>query len=177
MKKVFLVLMTALMWSFATGCAPGKIHERSYLRAAAISGSQKKEVALVFFEEDERLNAEGGDMKSLMSNAELIRGRDIFTGYTELVIVDGMECRGLLAHMLNKWRISPSCMVVCCKDGKSLLEEYGAERLIGISEQAVKQGIAPESDIVTVLGQLCENGVAAAAELRPDGTVGSCLIT
>lgn len=177
MKKVILALLLALVSAISSGCASGRIHERSYLRAAAVTGTQQKEAVLAFFGEEDRIAASGGDMESMMKNAELKNGRDIFTGYTELIIVDGKECKGILTHMLNKWKLSPSCRIVCCEDGQSLLEEYDAEQLIGISEQAVKQGIAPECDIVTVLGQLCESGTAAAAELRPDGTAGGCIIT
>ena len=67
-------------------------------------------------------------------------------------------------------------MVVYSENGGELLEKFGAEQLAGISEQAVKQGIAPECDVITVLGELCENGSATVAELYADGIASSHII-
>ncbi|MBP5580939.1 MAG: hypothetical protein J6X85_03985 [Ruminococcus sp.] len=175
-KKIFaavLPLLTALM----TGCSAGRIHERSYLRALAVNGGAEKELTFAFFAEDGTVTATGNDIGSAKENAGLKNGRDIFTGYTELIIVDGKESRSILGEMLREWKVSPSCRVVYCNEGRKLLEENDTEKLLGIAGQAVKQGIAPECDIITVLGELCEYGAAEAAELYPDGTAGRHIIS
>ena len=164
--------VTALILS--AGCASGRIHERSYLRAAAISRSGQ--LTFSFFDEDEPIVGSGSDIDSAKSSAELIGGKPVFTGYTELVIVDGEDSLPLLEHMLEHWKPSPSCTVVYSGSGEELLRENDAEHLIGITEQAVKQGIAPECDIITVLGELCHNGQAEVAELHADGSAGSRVI-
>ena len=92
-------------------------------------------------------------------------------------MVDGRDCRDILGHMLNEWKVSPSCMVVCSSDGRALLEQNDAELLMGMTEQAVKQGIAPECDVITVLTELCSSGCAEVAELSADGSVSSAVIS
>ncbi len=176
MKKAVITAVLAFAAVFTTGCASGRIHEKSYLRAAAVTGEYETEAVFSLFSEEDAVSGHGADIDLARSDAELKNGREIFTGYTELIIVDGRECRELLGHLLGKWKISPSCRVVYCEKGGELLAEHDAEKLIGISEQAVKQGIAPECDIITVLGELCDKGCAEVAELCADGTASSHMI-
>ena len=174
MKSIFMIL-SCLALSASSGCASGRIHERSYLRAAAVSGADNSSVTFSFYDEGV-ISAQGEDIDSARSCAELKNGRAVFTGYTELLIVDGTDCCKLLEHMLNSWKVSPSCMVVYSSDGGKLLEEYSAEQLRGIAEQAVKKGISPECDVITVLGKLCTGQCAEVTELHSDGTAGSRII-
>jgi hypothetical protein len=169
--KRLIIFVSFIFLFLGTGCASGKIHERNYLRAAVISGTGNSSVTMAFFDNEDIVSAHGDDIDSARRNAELKNGRNVFTGYTELLIVDGADCRRLLEHMLNDWKVSPSCMVVYSDNGEKLLDEHSAEQLKGIAEQAVKKGIAPECDIITVLGELCTGASAQVAELRSDGTV------
>jgi hypothetical protein len=171
MKKTFFSAVLAFTTAFVTGCSSGRIHEKSYLRAVSVTGYGDKTTVLAFFGEDETVSAVGYDLDQARYSAELKSGRDLFTGYTELIIVDGNECRDILWHILYKWKVSPSCKVVYCEDGGELLERYGAEQLIGISEQAVKKGMVPECSVITVLGKMCENGTATVAGINLDRNV------
>lgn len=175
MRRLF-ISATACFLLLTTGCASGKIHERSYLRAVNVNGANNDSVTMAFFDEKEAVSACGEDIDSARYKAELKNGRSVFTGYTELLIVDGRNCCRLLEHMLNNWKVSPSCMIVYSSDGEKLLSDQSAEKLKGIAEQAVKKGIAPECDIITVLGKLCTKQCAEVAELRADGTVGCRII-
>lgn len=161
---------------FLAGCASGKIHEKSYLMAAAVTEKDETMVTMCLFSEDLAVTASGADVDEAVREAELKNGKPVFTGYTELIIVDGRDSLRLLGHMLNNWKVSPSCMVVKCSDGRTLLEENDPRQLIGRAEQAVSQGEAPQCDIVNVLGDLCRNSAAETAELRTDGSVGRCII-
>ena len=172
----FFISAAAFLLLFTSGCASGKIHERSYLRAAVISGDNNDSITMAFFDEDKTVSADGGDIDAARYNAELRNGRSVFTGYAELLIVDGKNCCRLLEHMLNSWKVSPSCMVVYSADGEKLLNEYSPEKLGGIAEQAVKKGIAPECDIITVLGRLSTKRCAEVVELRGDGSASSRII-
>lgn len=175
MKKR-LLLIPALLFVFLTGCASGKIHEKSYLRAAAVSGEEGRSLVLAFFDEDTAVESFGENMDDSVKKAGLKAGKPVFTGYTELVIIDGTDCRELLVHILNEWKVSPSCIVAYCGNGEKLLKEGDSEKLIGAAKQAVEQGIAPECDIITVLGKLCNGRTAEIAELYADGTAGSHII-
>ncbi|MCR4638429.1 hypothetical protein [Ruminococcus sp.] len=174
MNRMIFASAAAMALMLSAGCASGRIHERSYLRAAAISRSGQ--LTFSFFNDDDTIIGVGDDIDSAKSSAELIGGKPVFTGYTELVIVDGEDSLELLDHMLESWRLSPSCTVVYSGSGEELLRDYDAEQLIGITEQAVKQGIAPECDIITVLGGLCRSGQAEVTEIRADGSAGSRII-
>lgn len=174
MNRLIFASAAALALMSSAGCASGRIHERSYLRAAAVSRSGQ--LTFSFFDEDNTVIGIGDDIDSAKSSAELVGGKPVFTGYTELVIVDGEGSLELLDHMLDSWRLSPSCTVVYSSSGEELLRDNDAERLIGITEQAVKQGIAPQCDIITVLGELCRSGQAEVAELNTDGSAGRRII-
>ncbi len=175
MRRI-ICLMSVLFLISATGCASGKIHERSYLRAAAVMKGADCGLTMSFYDEDEAVSAFGENMDLARSNAELKNGKPVFTGYTELILVDDMDCHEYLEHMLNDWKVSPSCIVAYCENGKELIEKSSAEQLAGIVRQAVRKGIAPECDIVTVLGRLCNGHSAEVAELYTDGTAGSRVI-
>ncbi|MCR4795612.1 MULTISPECIES: hypothetical protein [Ruminococcus] len=175
MKRPILFI-SALIFMLFTGCASGKIHQRSYLRAAAVSGERGGELVLAFFDDDTAVEASGEDTDAAQRAAELKNGKPVFTGYTELIIIDGTDCRERLVHMLTDWKVSPSCMVIYCGNGGTLLKEWDTEKLIGAAKQAVEQGIAPECDVITVLGKLCIGHTAEIAELYADGTAGSHII-
>ena len=174
MNRFFYASAAVLALVSSAGCSSGRIHERSYLRAAAVSNSGQ--LTFSFFNEDDTVAGFGNDIDSAKSSAELIGGKPIFTGYTELIIIDGKDSLATLDHMLESWKLSPSCTVVYSDNGEELLRNNDAELLIGITEQAVKQGIAPRCDIITVLGELCRSGEAKVAELDSDGSVGSCCV-
>ena len=130
MNRFFYSSAAILALISAAGCSSGRIHERSYLRAAAVSESGQ--LTFSFFDEDDTIACSGDDADSAKSSAELIGGKPIFTGYTELIIFDGRECRELLGHWLGKWKISPSCRVVYCENGGELLAEaVRAEHIAG----------------------------------------------
>ena len=177
MKKTMILAALPLFSALLTGCSAGRIQERSYLLALAVNGEAGKTLTFAFYTEDRTVTAEGESMTSARNSAGLKNGKEIFTGYTELVIVDGADCRDLLEEMLNSWKVSPSCKVVYSRAVRELLESTGAEKLIGITEQAVKQGVAPECDIITILGELYRYGSAEVAELYPDGNAGRHIIT
>ena len=99
MNRKFFVSAAFMALLSVTGCASGRIHEKSYLRAVSVSGNQ-----LVFslFNIDGVIVGAGDDMHSARRSAELIGGKPIFTGYTELVIVDGEDSLGVLGNMLRE---------------------------------------------------------------------------
>lgn len=178
MKRLFLIFALLSAALMMTGCAStGRVHDKSYLRAVAFSGENGETLTLSFFSEDEAMTVSGADMEEARKNAELEKGEPVFTGYTELVIVDGSPCRDVLEHLLSDWKVSPSCMIVYSDNGAELLEEYDPEKLLGMVRQAVKQGKAPECDLITVLGILCGDGrPAEIAELRSGGAEGKYYI-
>ena len=176
MKSLICAVFAALSLLFTAGCASGRIQDKSYLRAVCITGGSEKELTMAFFSEEGVLTVSGDCTDSAAKQGEIINGRKVFTGYTELILTDGRDSRELLEHMLTDWQVSSSCMVVYSSCGKQLLEEKGAERLTGTVRQAVEQGTAPKSDIITVLGGLCSGSCAETAELRADGTAGSSVI-
>ena len=162
----------------ATGCASsGRVHDKYYIRAASISGRERISLSLEFFDaEGAPLTAEGEDFAGALENAELKAGRPIFSGYTELVILGDCEYAETLTLLLNEWRVSPDCVVVYSAEGASLLRLSGAELAEGRTREAVKKGLAPESDVPKVLGDLFRNGEAEAPELTAEGVKGTKLL-
>lgn len=179
MIKKLLVIIWLGTFSL-TGCAAtGLVHDKHYLRAVSITVGSETELTMTFFTEDKKVvTAKGKDISTAMKNAEILAGKPIFTGYTELVVLSGCEYRDTLEILLNDWKVSPTCIVAHSNDGAAALTDKDAETLTGSVKRARDQGKAPECDIITVLSDLLdEKSSAEIAELYENGTVGKYRIS
>lgn len=173
-----LSIVTALLAAaLLTGCSSdGSVSDKSYLRAAVIGADS---VTMSFFSEDDGVvTAEADSPEKACSAAELSGGKRIFTGYTELIILDGCDSAEVLTFMLNEWKVSPSCIVACPDgNGAALLSERSAEELEGAVRVAQKQELVGRCDIVTVLGGLLGSSrTAEVPVLSQDGFAGTASI-
>lgn len=172
-----LVLAAVVCTSGLSGCAASKrVHDKSYLRAAAVGGTDKKTLTLTFYDEDSAVIGIGDDIDSAKHDAELQIGKEIFTGHTELVITDDNDVAERLQYFLNDWKVSPTCVVAVGQYGSELLQNTDAEILLGSVKQAKEQKIAPDCDIITVLGKLLRSEPAQTAELSEYGFAGTRVI-
>ena len=157
-----------------TGCASdGNVSDKSYLRAAVIG---RDTVTLAFFsEEDEPVTVAADSPEAARTAAELAGGHKIFTGYTELIVLDGCDSAATLDFMLSEWKVSPSCIVACpVGDGAALLSARKPEELEGAVKVAQAQELLGRCDIVTVLGGLLSGDRRAEVpELSREGFVGT----
>lgn len=168
MRKFAAFLPVVMLFSAAmTGCS-GHIHDKSYLQAVSVEGKEKTTLTLSFYGEDSVVIGTGDDTDSAKHDAELKLGKEIFTGYTELVILDNEENAERLEYLLNEWRVPPSC-IISMGNGSELLQNVSADKLIGSVKQAKKQGTAPKCDIITVLSKLLHTESAETAELSESG--------
>ncbi|MBR6624477.1 MAG: hypothetical protein IKK91_11375 [Ruminococcus sp.] len=177
MIKKLLILICAGMISL-TGCeASGLVHDKHYLRAVAISGGTETQLTLEFFTGDEKVTVTGKDISTAIKNAEILTGKDIFTGYTELAVLGNCDYRETLELLLNDWKVSPSCVITHSSEGGTILSERGTEILAGSVKRAQKQGKTPDCDIITVLGDLLdEKSTVEIAELDVSGRVGRYVV-
>lgn len=167
--KLGLALVTA---GLLAGCASdGNVSNKSYLRAAVIGSDS---VTMSFFSgEDEVMTVSADSPEEALSAAELRGGKKIFTGFTELVLLDGCDCTDTLERMLREWKVAPSCIVACPRgNGAEFLTARTAEELEGAVRVAQEQELIGRCDIVNVLGELLGSGSAEIPELSRDGFVG-----
>ncbi|MBR3760631.1 MAG: hypothetical protein IKK47_06560 [Ruminococcus sp.] len=172
-KKLLLIICAGMI--SLTGCeASGLVHDKNYLRAVSITEGTEAELTLVFFtENDEEVTVSGKDISTAIKNAEILTGKKIFTGYTELAILGDCNYEDTLELLLNDWKVSPSCIVTHSNDGEGVLSERSVETIIGAVKNAQKQKKTPDCDIITVLGDLLdEKSSAEIAELNESGIVG-----
>lgn len=156
--KLKLLSLLVICTIMLTGCASdGRVHNKKYLRAVAIDGSS---VTMAFFtgseQEDELLTVKANELDSAKKAAELETGQQLFTGYTELAILGDCDHLDVLKQLLKDWKVSPDCTVISSDEGGTLLRNSPAKVLEGRAEQAYKQGMAPRSDIITVLTVLLD---------------------
>jgi len=174
------ILFSAAALMCLTGCSSGGlVHDKAYLRAAAVSEGTETRLTLAFFsEEDETVTVSGGSIDEAVSEAELRVGKPLFTGFAEMVILDENSSGSaeIMEHMLKEWKVSPECIIACSKGGMALLENESAERLSGSVKEAVRQGRSPDSGLVNVLGKLLRDGEAEVAELSGSGADGAATI-
>lgn len=157
MKKIAFIITVLFTFVVFTGCSANKqVHDKRYLRAVSINGDETKKVGYSFYAEDAKpVSVSGDNMEETRKSAELKCGKDIFTGHTELVILGNCDYREALEFLLNKWRVSPSCLIVYGGDEcNTILNENDMEMLADSVRKATEQGNAPECDIVTVLAGL-----------------------
>lgn len=150
MKWIFSAFLTAV---FLTGCSSnGRVNEKAYLRAASLDGDR---MTFVFYsEDDETVSVSAEAPEDAKKKAEIAVGKEIFTGHTELLILNDCDNSPVLEYMLHKWNVSPSCMVVRDKkNGEKMLRERSVEDLTGAVRCAQKQGLAPECSIIDVLSE------------------------
>ncbi|MDE6501157.1 MAG: hypothetical protein K2K02_04520 [Ruminococcus sp.] len=169
-RKIILFLGMMILLTF-TGCeSNGRVHDKNYLRAVSVSGDDKKTVTFTFFTKDGKyITTSGRDIAEAKEVAELRTGKKIFTGYTEMIVLDGKNSIDTLEFMLHKWKVSPSCIIAYSENEENIFES-SVERLRGSVENAVKQGKAPECDIITVMsGLLGEKQSAQVAGISTEG--------
>ncbi len=171
LTKISLAVLALLL----TGCSPAEqVYEKNYVRAASVD---KNSAVLTFYDEEGKIfRAYGDDLDEIRENAELGLGRTLFTGHTELLILNECDYENVLKFMLDEWRVSPSCLIAV--GDSELLEQLDTENLADSIECAVEQGIVPECDIVTVLGELLgKEGTAEVAALGEKGVSGTFTLT
>ena len=168
-----LILSGILMLFSFTGCeSHGRVHDKNYLRAVSVTGDTQKTVTFTFFNKDGKyITTYGKDIKEALETAEIRTGKEIFTGYTEIIVIDGNNSIETLEFMLHKWKVSPSCIITHSDDenGEDIFSS-SIELLSGSVRTAVEQGKIPECDIITVMGELLgKNHSAPVAEITSEG--------
>ncbi len=174
MIKKLLVIICIGMISL-TGCEnSGLVNDKHYLRAVSITEGTEAELTLVFFtENDEEVTVSGRDISTAIKNAEILTGKKIFTGYTELAILGDCNYEDTLELLLNDWKVSPTCIITHSDEGAEILSQRSVETLTGSVKRAQKQGKAPDCGIISVIGDvLDEKSFAEIPELHTDGRVG-----
>lgn len=154
MKKIIL----AVMCIFLTGCSTGiDVNEMAYVRAVAVDSGN---VTFAFYLDEQVISVSADSLESAESAAELALGKKIFTGHTELVILNECDERETLEYMLSEWKAPPSCRVANGENAVEILKNRKAEEIVGVIETAEEKYLTEKCDIVTVLGNFLngENG-------------------
>lgn len=179
MRAAGIISAVLLAAACTTGCASsGLVHDKAYLRAACINCDGGVSLTLAFFTDDARpVSASGKDIREALDAAELAAGRRIFTGFADLILLEGDISAETVGHVLSEWKVSPSCLVAVSSEGEYLLRHKDPEQLHGSVQEAVRQGVVPECGIIDVLGDLLAEGRAEAAELSSDSIRASEIVS
>lgn len=165
MRK-FIFLGIILLFTL-TGCeSNGRVHNKNYLRAIAIS---ENNVTFNFFNDDEIITINTNDLDFAKESAEIFAGKKIFTGYTEIILIDKPNSIDTLEFILKKWNVSPSCLIAYSNND---IFENSIENLTDSINMAIKQKKIPECDIITVMSNLLnEKHSAEIAEISDNGII------
>ena len=170
--KLKLLYISVLSLLLLTGCGQGKVTERKYLRAVGVDGNN---YTFAFFEDDQPLTVTASSPEQAKNTAEIQSGKDIFTGYTELIILRSCNEAEILTFMLEQWKVSPSCLAASSSLSTSqLLDSRSSESLEGTIKAAVSKGKTSSCDIIYVLGELLSgSGEAEVPLLSENGFSGN----
>ncbi len=165
MKKIIL----AVMCIFLTGCNTGiDVNEMAYVRAAAVGGDR---VTFSFYLDEEVLSLSADNIEDAKSAAELALGKEIFTGHTELVILEQGNEQKILEFMLNQWKVPPACRVAYAEKVGDILKNRKAEEIVGVLKRAEEKRLTEKCDIVTVLGKILNGESGDLPVLTDDGKI------
>lgn len=171
MIKKLILSGIIILFTF-TGCeSHGRVHDKNYLRAVSVTGETQKTVTFTFFNKDGKyITTSGKDITEALETAEIRTGKEIFTGYTEMIVLDGNNSIETLEFMLHKWKVSPSCLITHSDENGEDIFSSSIERLSGSVRTAIEQKKIPECDIITVMSELLgKNHSAPVAEINSDG--------
>lgn len=166
MKKILFAIlcMTAL-----TGCSTGiDVNEMAYVRAAAVDGNN---FTFSFYLDEQVVSVSADSVETAESAAELTLGKEIFTGHTELVILNECDKREILEYMLREWKVPPSCRVANAENAGEILNVRKAEEIVGVLETSEKKGLTGKCDIVTVLGNFLDDKNGDLPRLTDEGAI------
>lgn len=150
-----------------TGCeSNGRVHNKNYLRAVAVN---ENNVTFNFFNDDEIITIDTNNLDFAKESAEICAGKKIFTGYTEIILINKPDSIATLEFMLKNWNISPSCLIAYSDNN---IFENNIEDLTGSINMAIKQKKIPECDIITVMSNLLgREHSAEIAEISGNGVI------
>ncbi len=163
MNKIIL----AVMCIFLTGCSTGiDVNEMAYVRAAAIEGNN---VTFSFYLEEQVISLSADTLEDAKSAAELVLGKEIFTGHTELVVLGQGAERNTLEFVLNQWKVPPACRVAYAESSREILKNRKAEEIVGVLKRAEEKDFTEKCDIVAVLGRILNGESEDLPMLTGDG--------
>lgn len=178
MNKSRLILIS-LIPALMCGCTHQEVQEKAYLRSMSVSGNDFKTVSMNFYNKDsEPTKAENQSFDGILENSEVISGKSIFTGHTELIVLGECDYTETLRFMLEEWKVSPSCLIVYGGNNSgNIIENTDSGQLADSIRIAVKQNKIPENDIITILSSLLKNNQSEIPAITSDGNFESVIIS
>lgn len=156
-----------------TGCRKEtEIRDRGFVQSVGIdtSGSSNTAGLSLFHTEEERtvLSGEGKTIFSALENAEASQELSLFTGHMELLVLSQGSFSEQLEIFLDNNRISPSCSLICVKEGAAemVMENDGLKELLDSQD---RKGYIVRKDLSSVLEDLMGNDGMAAVPVIKDG--------
>jgi len=174
--KFFILLLIPF---FLCGCTYQEVQEKVYLRGMSVSGNDIKTVSMNFYNEDySPSKTENKNFEGILEDAEVISGKSIFTGHTEVIVLGECDYTETLRFMLEEWKVSPSCLIVYGgEDSGNIIANSDSGKLADAVRTAVKQKKIPENDIITILSSLLKNNQAEIPAITSDGRLESKIIS
>ncbi|MDE5946982.1 MAG: hypothetical protein K2G63_06755 [Oscillospiraceae bacterium] len=178
-KKLFILPVIFSAFLMLCGCTYQEVHQKAYLRNISVSGDDIKTVFMNFYNEDlSPAKTENCDFESILKNSEILSGKSIFTGHTEVIILGDCNYTETLKYILEEWKVSPSCLIVYGGENSgNIIENSDSDTLADILRTAVKQKRIPENDIITVLSSLLKNNQAEIPVITSDGNLDKTIIS
>lgn len=178
-KKLFILPFIFSVFMMLCGCTYQEVHEKAYLRNISVAGDDIKTVFMNFYNEDlSPAKTENNNFESILKNSEILSGKSIFTGHTEVIILGECNYIETLRYILEEWKVSPSCLIVYGgKNSGDIIENSDSDTLADILRTAVKQKRIPKNDIITVLSSLLKDNKAEIPLITSDGNLDKIIIS
>lgn len=174
-RKLLFIMAVPLTMS---GCTYQEVYEKAYLRGMSVSGEDVKTVSMNFYNENSSpTKTKNQNFNDILKDSEVISGKSIFTGHTEVIVLGDCDYTETLRFMLEEWKVSPSCLVVYGGESSAdIIENSDSGQLADVIRTAVKQNKIPQNDIITILSSLLKDNQTEIPLITPDGRLESTVI-
>lgn len=162
MKKLISFMCISII--FLTGCNSTQVRDREYIQAIELFNFDSPKISLHSFEKSNNISSGNGNtIAAALEQAEIPIGKEIFMGHLELLCLNDPKFHEKLYDLMETYRLSPSCKVLCIDD-KLSLDKADTESICDSLKRKEENGTLPKT---TILSALEESAGADKAILLP----------
>lgn len=149
MKKLIPFMCISII--FLTGCNSTQVRDREYIQAIELFDFDSPKISLHSFEKsDDIFSGQGDTIAAALEQAEIPIGKEVFMGHLELLCLNDPKFHEKLYDLMETYRLSPSCKVLCI-DNELSLDKTDTENICDSLKRKEENGTLPKTNVLSAL--------------------------